>query len=68
MRDWNENRGVFEDEEARGAAGALGRCPLCGAPLFDGERVFWGHGTDAVLGCEHCVDTHFAVWDAGGAE
>ena len=35
-------------------------CPECGAPVYDGERIYYGHGTDHVIGCEHCIDTGFA--------
>ena len=35
-------------------------CPECGAPIYDGERIYYGHGTDHVIGCEHCIDTGFA--------
>ena len=53
--------GEWEDDEAQGAARELFRCPVCGAALWDGERIYCGHGTDAVLGCEHCVDWHDAA-------
>ena len=26
-------------------------CPECGAPVYDGERIYYGHGTDHVIGC-----------------
>ncbi len=35
-------------------------CPECDAPIYDGERIYYGHGTDHVIGCEHCIDTGFA--------
>lgn len=35
-------------------------CPVCGAPVYDGERYQTGHNTDHVIGCEHCADTHIA--------
>ena len=30
-------------------------CPECSAPVYDGERIYYGHGTDHVIGCEHCI-------------
>ena len=35
-------------------------CPECGAAIYDGERVYYGKGTDHIIGCENCIDFHFA--------
>ncbi len=29
----------------------VGRCAECGAALYDGDRVYYGRGTDHMLGC-----------------
>ena len=38
----------------------VGRCAECGAALYDGDRVYYGRGTDHVLGCGQCIDAGFA--------
>lgn len=38
----------------------VGRCAECGAALYDGDRVYYGRGTDHVLGWRQCIDAGFA--------
>ena len=41
----------------------VGRCAECGAALYDGDRVYYGRGTDHVLGCGQSVSyTHLDVY------
>ena len=35
-------------------------CPECDRPIYDGDRIYCGNGTDHVIGCEHCIDVQFA--------
>ena len=44
----------------------VGRCAECGAALYDGDRVYYGRGTDHVLGCGQCIDAGFAREEQGG--
>lgn len=37
-------------------AEAVGVCPVCGHAVYQGDRIYWGHGTDFAVGCEYCVD------------
>ena len=61
MRSLDEPRYGFEDATARGEEEApVLFCPVCGSPIYDGDRYVTGHGTDCILGCEHCSDTHIA--------
>ena len=45
----------------------VGRCAECGAALYDGDRVYYGRGTDHVLGCGQCIDAGFAREEQGGS-
>ena len=38
-----------------------------GAALYDGDRVYYGRGTDHVLGCGQCIDAGFAREEQGGS-
>ena len=44
----------------------VGRCAECGAALYDGDRVYYGRGTDHVLGCGQCIDAGFAREEQSG--
>lgn len=59
-RDFNEPYYGFEDDVAKGLCEEHRTCPECGALLFDGDRIYTGHNTDVVIGCEHCIDYKFA--------
>lgn len=52
-------KGISAAFDPYAEAQPAGRCPECGAPVYDGERLYYAHGTMCVLGCEHCVDTGF---------
>lgn len=43
----------------------LPRCPVCGEEVSADENIYTGHGTDYILGCEHCVDRHFGDFLGG---
>ena len=36
------------------------RCPECGHEIYQGDKVFYGHGTDHIFGCEYCLDERLA--------
>ena len=39
---------------------AVTRCPECGHAIYQGDEVYYGHGTDHIIGCERCTDKRIA--------